>query len=143
MISRTATGINHLPKYKHLLHFRNCFQKLVYFVDLVFLCITRLALSDMPHVKSTFFIQLTVNFTLNGKNVVMSVSTQFVSLLSASVIFFCFLSSSLSAACYNHFYFSFVVDKHDIEPSHRCMPTQKVQLNAIPLLSTSLSEGGC
>lgn len=59
--------------------------------------------------------------------------------------FFFLLSLSLTAACYNHFYFSFVVDKHDIEPSHRCMPTQKAQLNAIPpasRLSTSLSEGG-
>lgn len=37
----------------------------------------------------------------------------------------CLLCSSLTAACRNWFYFPFVVDKHDFEPSYRYMCTQK------------------
>ncbi|KAG7244584.1 hypothetical protein INR49_029603 [Caranx melampygus] len=32
----------------------------------------------------------------------------------------------------NHLLMTTTEDKHDTEPSHRCMPTQKAQLSAIP-----------
>lgn len=83
---------------------------------------------------------------LNWKKVVMSVSTRFLlldlDLYSAAA---CYVHHSLLHVII-HFIFLFVVDKHDFEPSHRCMRTQKAQLSAVlsaPWLSTSRSGGGC
>lgn len=119
------------------------------FCRLCVFCITGLALPDMPqagYLKQVprFLDKMIKKLSCTELQVVMSVSTQF-TLLHVVLFCCCLLCSSFTAACHNSFYFPFVVDKHDIEPSHRCMCTQKAQLSAIPSvsrLSTSRSGGG-
>lgn len=69
----------------------------------------------------------------------VSVSTQFM-LLDVVLYSAYYVHHSLLHVII-HFIFLFVVDKHDIEPSHRCMSTQRAQLSTTRL-STRRSEGG-
>lgn len=140
--------------YNRLWHFRKCS---VYFVDFMFLLYwvgtIRYAscclLQQGDNLESFFQLWIvckkmnmvkkpSINLQKSGHVCVNPVNV-------ACCFIFCLLCSSFTAACHNSFYFPFVVDKHDIEPSHRCMRTQKAQLSAnpsAPRLSTSRSEGG-
>lgn len=54
----------------------------------------------------------------------------------------CLLCSSLTAARHNSFYFPFVVDKHDFEPSYRCMCTHKALSTDLCFLAFNQLRGG-